>query len=204
MAAGNRREDRAAAQSISTALANRFAHIHIRPDPDSWHHWANLNNINPLLIGFIKWRPDLLHNMTDADARLAFPTPRSWAKTSKVFDQPEGIRFKLIRAIVGEGAALEVEAFMKGLELPSFEDILKAPLKTMIPDEPASRYALASLLARKIDEKTFPAVYKYIMRDDFSADFATVVILDATYRDGSLCDTKTFTEWAIKNKSLRL
>jgi hypothetical protein len=30
--------DRAAANSISTALANRFAHIHVRPDYACWRH----------------------------------------------------------------------------------------------------------------------------------------------------------------------
>jgi hypothetical protein len=203
VAAGNRREDRAAAQSISTALANRFAHIHVRADADCWAQWANVNNINPLLIGFIKWRPDLIHSMAGADL-LAFPSPRSWAKASLVFDQSPALRFKLVTGIVGEGAASEVETFFKGLELPDFEDVVKDPHKTMIPDEPASRYALSSLLARKVTVETFPQVFKYIMRDDFGADFGTVVVLDAAKRDSSLCDTKTFVDWARKNKSLRL
>lgn len=202
VAAGNRREDRAAAQSISTALANRFAHIHVRADTDAWTNWANMNGINPLLIGFMKFRPDMIHGMT-GDA-LAFPSPRSWEMASKVFDLPEGMRFKAISAIVGEGAAHEVEAFFKRLVLPDFDDIVKDPMKTMIPDEPASRYAITSLLARKIDKDNFKQVYKYIMRDDFGADYSTVVVLDATRRDSDLCDTPTFTQWALKNKSLRL
>src|SRR5258708_10753558 len=36
VAAGNRREDRAAAQALSTALANRFAHIDVTVDYDCW------------------------------------------------------------------------------------------------------------------------------------------------------------------------
>ena len=47
VAAGNRREDRAAAQSLSTALANRFVHVHVRADWECWHAWANLNGISP-------------------------------------------------------------------------------------------------------------------------------------------------------------
>lgn len=203
MAAGNRREDRAAAQSISTALANRFAHVHVRADAECWATWANLNNIDPMLIGFMKYRPNLIHSMEGADL-LAFPSPRSWAKASKVFDSSPDLRFRLLSSIVGEGAATEVEAFFKIIDLPDFDDIIANPLKTMIPEEPASRYALSSLLARKVDRDNFPAVYKYIMRDNFGADFGTVVVLDATKRDASLCDTKTFVEWARKNKSLRL
>ena len=203
VAAGNRREDRAAAQSISTALANRFAHIHIRADADTWCHWANQNDIDPMLIGFIKWRPAMIHSMEGADL-LAFPTPRSWAKASRVFSVEGGIRFRLLSGIVGEGAAAEVETFFKAVNLPEFEEIVANPLKTMIPDEPASRYALSSLLARKLDRENLSQVFKYIMRDDFGADFGTVVMLDATKRDASLCETKTFGDWARKNKSLRL
>ena len=203
MAAGNRREDRAAAQSLSTALANRFAHVHVRADEECWRHWANTHDVNPMLVGFLKYRPNLLHSMDGADL-LAFPSPRSWSKASKVFDLPEGLRFRAVAAIVGEGAATEVETFFKVIDLPDFEDIVKDPMHTMIPTEPASRYAISALLARRIDNGNFAQVYKYIMRDDFGADYATVVVLDATKREPALCETKTFNEWARKNKSLRL
>lgn len=203
VAAGNRREDRAAAQSLSTALANRFAHIHVRADFDSWKIWANQNNMDPMLVGFLNFKQDLLHSMEGADL-LAFPTPRSWSQASKYFAKDAGLRFRLLSGIVGEGAAMEVEAFFKVVNLPDFDDILKDPLRTEIPDEPASRYALSSLLARKIDKDNFGQVYKYINRNDFGADFNTVVILDATKRDSNLCNTKTFASWAKENKALRL
>lgn len=74
----------------------------------------------------------------------------------------------------------------------------------MIPDEPGSRYALTALLARKMTAENFGSIYKYIMRDDFGADYATVVVLDATKRDPTLCESSTFTTWARTNKNLRL
>ena len=205
MAAGNRREDRAAAQTISTALANRFAHLHIRPDHEAWIRWANnpANGVNPLATGFIRWRPGLLHSMEGADL-LAFPSPRSWAQASKYFDLPDQLRFRTISAIVGEGAAAEVQTFFNASSLPDLEDIIKDPAGTMIPEPPASRYAVSSLLARNMTKDNFSQIYKYIMRDEFGADFSTVVVLDATKRDASLTETKTFINWARANKSLRL
>ncbi len=203
MAAGNRREDRAAAGSISTALANRFAHIHVRADFDSWKIWANQNGMDPMLVGFLNFKQDLLHNMGQSDM-LAFPTPRSWSQASKYFSKDAGLRFRLLSGIVGDGAAIEVENFFKVVDLPDLADIIKDPMHTHIPDEPASRYALSSLLARKIDKDNFAQIYKYINRDDFGADFSTVVVLDATKRDSDLCDTKTFVSWAKNNKALRL
>ena len=203
VAAGNRREDRAAAQSISTALANRFAHIHVRADADCWVNWANQHDIDPLLIGFIKYRPNLIHSMDGADL-LAFPTPRSWAKASKVFNLHAEMRHRALCGIVGEGAAIEVKQFFEIVNLPDLDDILKNPTKAPIPDQPASQYALTSLLSRKMTKDNFAQIYKYIKRDDFGSDFATVVILDATKRDDTLCDTSSFTDWARTNKSLKL
>jgi len=203
VAAGNRREDRAAAQSVSTALANRFAHIHIRADAECWCNWANLNDIDPMLIGFMKFRPNLIHSMEGADL-LAFPSPRSWARASKVFDASPDMRFKLVAANVGEGAAAEVETYFKAVELPDFDDIVRDPMRTMIPDEPASRYALSAMLAKYANRDNFAQIYKYIMRDDFGADFGTVVVLDAAKREASLCETPTFIQWAKKNKTLRI
>jgi hypothetical protein len=203
VAAGNRREDRAAAQSLSTALANRFAHIHVRADSEVWCNWANVNDIDPMLIGFMKFQPDMLHSMKGADM-LAFPTPRSWAQASKVFSAPQGMRHKLLTAIVGHGAAINVETFFKTLTLPDFDDILRDPLRTDIPEAPGSRYALCSMLSRNMTRDNFPQIYKYIMRDEFGPEYCTVVVLDATKRDVSLCETKTFFTWAQTNKSLRL
>lgn len=205
MAAGNRREDRAAAQSISTALANRFAHIHIRADAETWIRWANNpdNNINPLVPGFIRWRPGLLHSMDGADL-LAFPTPRSWEQGSKYFGLPDQMRLRALSAIVGEGPAGEVNTYFAASSLPDVEGIIKDPLGTMIPEAPASRYAISSLLARHTTRDNFPQILKYIMREEFGADFSTVVVLDAANRDASLTDTKSFNNWARTNKSLRL
>ena len=203
VAAGNRREDRAAAMALSSALANRFAHIHVRPDYKAWKIWANINNIEPMLIGFLGYRENLLHDMS-GDTLLAFPTPRSWSQASKVFDLPTAQRFQALTAIVGEGAAIEVNNFFKIVDLPDLEDIKKRPLVSPIPEEPASRYALSAMLARKMDVNNMPNLYKYISRDEFGADFRTITMLDATKRDKSLTDTKTFIQWAKEDKSLHL
>jgi hypothetical protein len=202
-AAGNRREDKAAAQSLSTALANRFAHIHLRADPDAWCLWANTHDIHPMLIGFIKFRPDLIHSMEGANL-LAFPTPRSWEMASSVFEEAADMRFKALCGIVGEGAASEVNAFYKAVDLPDIGDIISKPKTTIIPNEPASRYALSSLLARKLAPDNFEAIYRYILRDKFGADLGTVVVLEASRRDPSLCETATFARWAKENTALHL
>lgn len=203
VAAGNRREDRAAANSISTALANRFAHVHIRADSDVFRRWGNVNDIHTMLLGFLQWRPDFIHNMEGANL-LAFPSPRSWEMASKYFDLSPGLRLRALRGIVGEGAAIEVETFFKAVELPDFDDIIKDPKRTMIPQEPASRYALSAMLSRHLNKDNFGQVLVYISRADFGADFGSVVVLEAAKRDGAICESNAFNKWAKENTAIRI
>jgi dynein-related subfamily AAA family protein len=202
-AAGNRREDRAAAVTMSTALANRFAHVDVRSDPEAFIEWCNANDIDPLIPGFIRFRPALLYSMEGADLR-AFPTPRAWARVAKCVHADASLRFRLVAGLVGEGAAGEFEVYMKGLNLPSLDEILANPKKAPIPKEPSSKYALSSMLARYATRQNFAGIVSYVQRSEFGRDFETVTALDATKRDSTLCDTKAWLEWANKNNDLHL
>jgi hypothetical protein len=202
-AAGNRREDKAAAQAMSTALANRFAHLEVRADPDAFIEWCNNNDIDPLIPGFIRFRPNLLYSMEGADLR-AFPTPRTWARVAKCVNTDASVRFRLVASLIGEGPAGEFEVYMKGLNLPSLDDILADPKRCPIPKEPSSKYALSSMLARYAKRENFSKIVQYVSRSDFGRDFETVTALDATKRDSTLCDTKAWVEWANKNNDLHL
>ena len=203
VAAGNRREDRAAAQSLSTALANRFAHIEIIPDHKAWIEWANKANIDELVTGFIHFRPELLHKMEGADL-LRFPTPRTWTQVAKICRAPETMRYRLVESLVGSGPAGEFETYMKALDLPAFEEVVKNPKKCHVPVKPSSKYAMTSMLARHVDMKTMGAVVEYIGRKEFGREFATLCMMDATERESALCDTKAWAEWSNKNKDVHL
>ena len=202
-AAGNRREDRAAAGAISTALANRFAHVEVAADVDTSVEYFNSIGVDPLIPGFLRFRPNLLHSMEGANL-LAFPTPRAWEQVSKVVRAPQGIRFKLVRGLVGEGAAGEFEAYAKVDNLPSLDDIVANPTKTRIPTEPGTKYALASMLARFAERANFEKIVAYISREEFGRDFEICTVLDATKRDASLCETKAFVTFAKRNQDLQL
>lgn len=203
-AAGNRREDRASAQSLSTALANRFAHIDIRADVDCWYEWCmKTEYMGTLVPAFIKYRSNLLHSMEGANL-MAFPTPRSWAQVAKLYPTdgehpPLEYRHHLVAGLVGEGAAGEFEAFMKAINLPDLEEILANPLKCRIPKEPANKYALSCMLARALDKQTIKKLMQYMTREGYGTDFEICTIIDATKRDHSLCDTKEYAEFCNRN-----
>ncbi len=202
-AAGNRREDKAAANVLSSALANRFAHIDVVQDVDAFIEWGDRNNISPYIIGFIRFRPQLLLSMEGADLR-AYPTPRSWERASAVADADKSMRLRLMQGLVGAGAAAEFEGYMKTMDLPDLDKIVENPKKTRIPSEPSSKYALASMLARYADRSNFGAIYEYVKRPEFGRDFCICTVIDATKRDSGLTETKTFIQFANDNSDLHL
>lgn len=199
IAAGNRQADKAAAQRMPSALANRFAHIDVEASPTAFCDWAARVNLNPIIPAFIRFRPALLHKMDGAELR-AFPTPRAWAQVAKIINSTATIRFPLIAGLVGEPAAAELEGFIRiWLSLPSIPSIIADPAGAPIPPatEPAAYYALASALARHATAQNFGAVMTYC--DRLPREFAVMAVTDAVKRQPALTETAAFIQWSARN-----
>ena len=199
IAAGNRQSDKAAAQRMPSALANRFGHIDVEPDADTWRAWASAAGLSPVVIAFLAFRPALIHDMSGPDAR-AFPSPRSWAQVAKVAGAPDSVRPALVRGLVGEAAAGEFEAFMRIFgRVPSIDSILSDPTGRTCPDgcmpgDAALLFALATGLAQKSTVANMAAVWTYARR--MPAEFTVLTMTDATRRDPALKSTRAFVEYA--------
>ena len=205
VAAGNRQSDRAAANRMPTALANRFAHINVEADAKAWRAWAAIpGNCDPLVHAFIGFRPNLLHKMDSADAR-AFPTPRAWIQVSKIAKAPEALLAPLVRGLIGEGAAGEFMAFVSTWSrVPKLADILADPANYPVPDmsQPGLIYATATMLSHAATRANFGPVLTYLER--MPQDFVVGAVVDATKRDKTLCDTAAFVDWAARNQDVSL
>ena len=57
VAAGNLTTDRAVANTMSSALANRFLHLELETEASTWFEYAVCHNMHPAVVGYIKWRP---------------------------------------------------------------------------------------------------------------------------------------------------
>lgn len=202
VAAGNRQSDRAAANRMPSALANRFAHIDCEADCGAWSQWAAVSGIDPAVIAFIRFRPELLHKMDGAELR-AFPTPRAWSKVSAILNAPAELLASLVSGIVGNGAAAEFIGFLAVYKsLPSLPAIFNAPDVTPVPNDPSARYALSCAIGRALTAVNIAAGIHYLER--MSPEFATMGLLDAIRRDSSLKETAGFVQWAIRNQSVTL
>jgi hypothetical protein len=202
-AAGNRRQDRAAAQAISTALASRFAWIEVLADTKCLLEYAVQKDWHEYVRAFLNFKPSAVHSMEGADLR-AFPCPRQWERVSRICEAPREQLLRLVAALVGEGMAGEFHAFLKTVDIPDLEEIVGNPKKCRIPEQPSSKYALSCMLSRFATRENFVAIMTYVSRPEFGRDFEIVTVLDAIKRDITLMHMPVFIAFANKNKDLRI
>lgn len=135
-AAGNRKEDRAAVFDMPAPLANRFVHLEVEADFDSFKAYALMQDMHQQLIAFLSYRPLLLHRL-DVDA-MNWPSPRSWMMADKLLKS--GLD---ISPAVGLGAATEFAAYCRVFKnLPNLKEILLGEKSPAFPTEPSVRYAV--------------------------------------------------------------
>ena len=72
-------EDRALVRPMATALSNRMVHVALQPDVDAWLAWGASNGVHPLVLAFVRARPDRLFELPPSDATPAVLLSRSIA-----------------------------------------------------------------------------------------------------------------------------
>jgi hypothetical protein len=204
IAAGNRRQDRAAAGAVPSALLNRFApHIDVRPDLEDWCSWALSNDVRPEVVAFVRFKPGMLFDFRpEADAR-AFPTPRSWEKLSRLLDAapPSGLEIPIFAGTVGQGAAGEFLAFLRTWrQLPNPDAVLLDPDGSAVPTEPSTLYALSGALAARATPQNVDRLARYVGR--MPPEFGVVTMRDASRRDPDVISTAAFIGWMADNHAL--
>ncbi|NOZ11208.1 MAG: AAA domain-containing protein [Gammaproteobacteria bacterium] len=156
-AAGNRQGDRGVTYSMPAPLANRFQHFEVEPHLDDWVAWAYQNNMDERLIGFLRFRPELLFDFDPAHNPVAFPSPRSWEfahRALQKFACTDKALLGALQACVGPAAGIELKAFVDNLDsLPDIDAITRGD-EVSVPKEIDLQYAVASsLVGRAIRAK---------------------------------------------------
>lgn len=194
VAAGNRAEDRAVAQTFSSALANRFCHLDVEADLDSWCQWAAANQVHPDVIGFVRFRPECFFNM-NGKVEQGWPSPRSWTRVASTLENAgegldEDTLSLMVQGLVGAGAATEFLAFRRwSKELPDVPAMLRGETPISIPERADQRFAFCSSLAHHLwkgpenrQQQRLDRFFK--ISQELTSDFATLALLDATAAQG--------------------
>jgi hypothetical protein len=223
--AGNRVDDSAVATTMSSALANRFMHVELAEDAESWVKWATTHGIHPSVTGFVRFRPECLFRQQDENLERGWPTPRAWERVSIMMgivpaDDEELLR-KLVYGLVGNRAGMEFIEFHK--LNASFADVRKMMLSPAVPVEIPSKvdrkYAMCAAMAyyvwRGKDSAAAAALLDGFFRisKKLTSDFACMVMTDAMSGGGQLTPAeaasrlfyhKDYKEWAeIHGKAMK-
>jgi hypothetical protein len=203
IAAGNRLTDGALANPLSSALKNRMAHIDVECAAEDWYDWAYANDINEMIIAFLKFRPDLLNTFDPTKRDVAsFATPRSWSFLSRLLEHAtHDMIFSLACSTVGEAAAVEFDAYVNVYKnLPSYEDVRDNPEKTEVPTELALLYAITTMLVNRTEKKDFSKVFKFI--EKLPVEFQTMFFKDISKKNAEIVLTAEFTKWSKQNAAV--
>lgn len=201
--AGNRQGDKAAAQKMPTALANRLAHLDLQADHKAWRKWAIKHGMNPALVAYLDFKPTALHDMKGDDLR-AFPTPRAWSQVHKILDSSASAKGPTIRALVGEGAMNEFMAFLRmWAKMPDIDNLIANPKKAQVPPEkePAILYAVASALSYRADESNIAAIMSYAER--LPRDFARLCVASIEQKSPELKKHPAMMAWEAGQSVVR-
>jgi len=134
-------------------LANRLSHFEVDTRLDDWVAWAYANGINERIIGFLRFRPDLLFDFDPAHSPVAFPSPRSWEfahRGLRKFEaQPELLR-STVQVCVEPAVGIELHVFITSLDqMPDLDAILGGG-EVPVPTEVDLQYAAAALVGQVI------------------------------------------------------
>jgi len=207
IAAGNRQGDRGVTYTMPAPLANRFSHFEMDTHLDDWVAWAFENGIDDRIIGFLRFRPELLFDFDPAHNPIAFPSPRTWEfahRALQKFHHQAPLLLGGLQACVGQAAGIELHAFIENLEqMPDLEAILRGE-PVPVPHEIDLQYAVASALVgqaiRVSKTENASQVIGHIL--DYAATFKQremgVMLVSDMHRaiGAQLFEVDAFTRWA--------
>ena len=119
---------------------------------------------NALVAGFVRHRPTLMLQVPDnaSEAGKAWPSPRTWEMASRLMtsatatghEQLGDVVAMAVGGCVGLGAASELLAWVKELDLPDPEVILKNPDKFKLPPRSDRQFAVLASVAAAVVQNT--------------------------------------------------
>ena len=207
--------------SLKAHSRNRIIPLTIRkPDADEWLAWAVNNDIEPVVMAWVKQFPHALASYTDEGqdgnpyiynpraVQTAFVSPRSLERVSNIVRVRDQIDTEsLIHAItgaVGEAASRDLQAFIEYQDqLPAWDSIISNPESARVPDSVGACAVLVFGAISKIDKSSITPFMKYLERfePEWQACFAINIAKNPT-KQSIAFSSSSFADWVQKNEDL--
>ena len=205
--ATNDSSHRAGVHSILEPVKSRWGTIvSLDPDLNDWCAWAlGPGNMPSELIGFIRFRPELLCKFEPTRELTNSPSPRTVAECGRWLQDwgntmPD-YALEVLTGAAGAGFAAELLGFLRIYrDLPSIDQILLDPSRAPVPREPASLYAVVAALTRRFTKDAAHACFTYAAR--LPKEHEVMLVKDAQRANPDLLKAREFTEWFLRNGKL--
>lgn len=136
VAAGNENNCKAFNTELPDALKDRFTHIKIADDFNTWSIWAINNNINQNIITFLKTQhPELFYDKQSMQNGLTvFATPRSWEVVSQILELEDELPENTIKNHINGRIGVETGTIFwnylkQSKQLPNFDHIIDGKIQ---------------------------------------------------------------------------
>lgn len=208
VAATNRRTDRAGVTGILAPVISRFgAVVGVETSVEDWCEWAMNANMPPELIAFLRFRPDLLHaqDTKKSDDMENFACPRTWeyAGIAMKLGLPDDLEFAALAGAVGEGAAIELRAFLTLLKsnMPSPDSIILDPDNAPIMERPDLLWAVTTALAKRASDTNCGRIFRYAERmfENGNGEFAVLMVKEINRLHPSVRNTPDWTRLTLSD-----
>lgn len=198
----NRTTDKSGAGRVSGKVKNAVSQFTMVSNLDDWTDWALGANLDPVLIQFLRFKPDLLDKY-DPDADCS-PTPRQWDLVNSVPTAlPNDLFFADVASKVGEGPAAEYTAFRKIFaSLISPEEVVMNPTGVRIPSDLSAQFAIVGSLSNFTNTGNVERVATFMSR--MPTDFEVMYWMDTIKRAPVVKTSKAFINWATRNGNVVL
>lgn len=217
---GNLSSD-AVGDNLKAHSRNRIIPLTVRkPDADEWLEWAVNNDIEPVVMAWVRQFPHALASYTDESQKdnpyiynpkkvqTAFVSPRSLERASHIVRVRDKIDADtLIAAMmgaVGESAARDMQAYVEYQDqLPLWDSIIKNPKTAHVPESAGACAVLVFGAIAKIDKTTMTPFMQYLERfePEWQACFAINVAKNPSKQAIAFSST-AFADWVAKNEDL--
>lgn len=204
--------------SLKAHSRNRVIPLTVRKsDADGWLMWAVDNNIDPVVMAWVKQFPQAMASYTDSTqaenpyiynpkkVQKGFVTPRSLEMVSNIIKRRSQLDTESLlcamSGAIGESASRDMQAFLEYQDkLPTWEAIINTPATTELPKSAGACAVIIFGAISKVTKETFKPVMEYIERlaPEWQACFA-INMANSPSKNSIAFGHKTFVEWVTKN-----
>ncbi len=207
VAACNRKQDNAGANTLTTMLLSRFKTIlEIKPDADAWCKWAVTANVPAVLIAYIRSKPEMISTFEPTNKGVVnFACPRTLEALSNWMNS--GVYNKSVWAgCVGDRFALEFGAWfdvyttLGNVHTNIAKGIAPTAAQSAQLQKPDVQFMVCAALSQLATKTNVHHIAGFIKT--LSPEFENFFYLDAAARDVSIRQTASFIDFAVRNQGV--